>query len=72
MDIYLEPMSFLCLLVKHNTMQLPCYLFFPSFLRLLGNIGKFEAKKYLTELQTINTVQLVVTIKANFSGLFFF
>ena len=45
--------------------------FLPSS-RLFENIGEFGAKKYFTEHRTANAIQLVVAIKENFSGLFFF
>ena len=38
--------SFVLLLVKHSTFQLPCYL-------------EFAAKQYCTDHKTANTVQLI-------------
>ena len=63
--------SFLHLLVKHSALQSPCYLFFLS-LRLLWNITEFVAKKYFTDYRTANAVQLIVAIKVDFSGQFFY
>ena len=40
----------------------------PNFFR---NIKEFGTKRYFTDHQTANTVQLLVAIKGNFSGLFF-
>ena len=56
------------LLVKHYALQLPCYLFF----RLFRNIGGFGAKQYFTVYRTADKVQLVVAVKGNVSGLFFY
>ena len=40
-----------------------------SSTQLFGNIG---AKKYFRDHRTANLIQLFVTMKGNFSGLFFF
>ena len=37
---------------------------------LFRNIGKFGAKKQFTDRRHANTIQLFVSIKGNFSGLF--
>ena len=39
---------------------------------ILRNIGEFGAKKYRTDHQTSNIIQLFVAVNGNFSGLFFF
>ena len=41
-------------------------------LRLLWNIGELVAKKYFIDYRTANTIQLIVAIKGDFSGLFFY
>ena len=43
--------------------------FFLSCLFL--NISEFGAEKYFTDHQSLNTIQLFVAIKRNFSGPFF-
>ena len=45
------------------------FFFYPLLFRNNGEVG---AKKYSTDHQTANTVQLFVAIKGHFSGLFFF
>ena len=40
--------------------------------RLFRNIGEFGAKKYFAYHRTANRIQLFISIKGNFSGLFFF
>ena len=61
---------FLRLLVKHNALQWPCYLF--SSLKTFPYYGGIRSKKYFIYHRTANTIQLVTAIKGNFSGLFFF
>ena len=46
--------------------------FFPSSSQLFRNIGKFWAKKYFTDHQRANKIQLFVAIKGNFSTLLIF
>ena len=41
-------------------------------MQLFQNIGEFEAKKYFTDHQTANKIQLYIAKRRNFSGLFFF
>ena len=48
-------------------------LFFPSsYQRVFRNIGEFGAKQYVWDHLTVNTIQLFVAIKGNFSHPFFF
>ena len=61
---------YLRLLEKHNASQLPLFVCFPP--PLFRNNGRFGAKKYFTDIQTANTVQLFTAIKGNFSGLLIF
>ena len=61
---------YLRLLEKHNASQLPLFVCFPP--SLFWNNGEFGAKKYFTDIQTANTVQLFTAIKGNFSGLLIF
>ena len=59
------------LLVKHKALQLPCYL----FSLVVGTFPKYRgirSKKYFRDHQTANKIQLVVTWKIVFSGLFSF
>ena len=51
--------SLVHLLVKHSALQLPCYL-------------EFAAKQYCADHRTANAIQLIATIKENFSDLFFY
>ena len=51
--------SFVHLLVKHSTLQVPCYL-------------EFAAKQYCADHRTANVIQLIAVIKGHFSGLFFY
>ena len=46
--------NLLCLLVKHNTLELPVSL---SSVEPLRNIGEFGAKKLLTDHRTTNAIQ---------------
>ena len=46
------------------------FVFLPR--RDFRNIGEFGPKKYFTDQPAANTIQLVVSIKANFSHLLFF
>ena len=49
-----------------------CFLKYKKFWRPHHKIGEVGAKKYFTDHRTANKIQLVVAIKGNFSGLFFF
>ena len=61
--------SFLHLLVKHSALQLPCYLF-SSLVETFPEYRKSWSKKmYLTDYRATNSIQLIVAIKRNFSGL---
>ena len=46
------------------------YFFYSE--RLFPNTGEFGVKKYFTDHQTANTLQVVVVMKGNLSGLLFF
>ena len=61
-----QPILLLCLRLKHNALQLPCYICFLLSPRLFQNIGKFGAKKYFTEQWKSNTIQSAVAIKESF------
>ena len=60
----------LCLFVQHNALLLPCYLL-SSLMGTILEYWRVSRKKYFTDLQTASIIQLVVTIKGNFSGLLF-
>ena len=66
----LERIFFLRLLEKQKASQLPFFFFFSPL--LFRNNGEFGEKKYFTDYQAANTVQLFVAIKEHFSGQFFF
>ena len=59
---------FVCLLVKHNALELP---FCPSSSPLSRNIGN-PKQKVFADQQTAKKIHLFVAIKGNFSGLFTF
>ena len=63
--------SFLNLLVKHRALQLPCYLFSSLVEKFLG-YRRICSKKYFTDYRTAIAIQLIVAIKRDFSGLFFY
>ena len=63
--------SFVAFTWKANRFVLAGFLnlFIHDF--LFRNTGEFGAKKYFTDHQTANTIQLFVALKWTFSGLFF-
>ena len=48
-----------------------CFAIFFFSSRHFWNIWEFGVKKHFTDHRTANTIQLALTIKGNFSGLFF-
>ena len=54
----LVKLHFLPLPVKHNALELLL-----SPLKVFLNMGQFGAKKYLTDCQTANTIQLIQLIQ---------
>ena len=63
---------FLRLLLKHSALQLVWYLLSSFVETFPENSGIRGKKKYFTGHQTTDTNQLLLAIKGNFSGLFFF
>ena len=57
--------------VNHNTLQLFCYLF-SSLVKTFPEYRGIRCKKYFTDHRLATTIQLVVDIRGDFSGLFFF
>ena len=69
----LDVIDFLLHLVKkHNTFRLPFDPPYSSSPQIFWKIKEFKATKCFTHNRTANTIQLLVAVKTNFSGLFFF
>ena len=60
------------LLQKQNALHLPIFSIFFFFSTTCPEYRRIGNKKYFTDYQTANTVQLFVAIKGTFFGLFFF
>ena len=69
----LDVIDFLLHLVKkHNTFPLPFDPPYSSSPQIFWKIKEFKAAQCFTHNRTANTIQLLVAVKTNFSGLFFF
>ena len=56
----------LCLLVKHNALQLPCYLF-SCLVETFPEYREIRSKNVFYRPSNSNTIQLFIAIKGNFS-----
>ena len=56
----------LCLPVKHNVLQLPCYLF-SSLVETFPEYREIRIKNIFYRPSNSNTIQLFIAIKGNFS-----
>ena len=69
-DIVVGLLSLLRLRETHNALQL--LMFFSYFSFFCQPIGVFGVKKYFADHRTANTIQLFVSKKGHFLGLFFY